>query len=165
MPPERLDIKKLLESKRSLQSRLESTNVNIVELKQENGDYDAKLKEYDDFLTTIDIEDLLDKKKEYDEFKTRYDDTVNRARLMDNEYKTMSRKMKLLDEVPCGDSFPKCQFIKDAHVASVQLPSLEVDIITEIEDAKTYKAKVVDVNSVEMIETINKYNEIIIKEE
>ena len=163
MPQERLDIKKLLESKRSLQSRLESTSVNIVELKQENGDYDAKLKEYDDFLTTIDIEDLLDKKKEYDEFKTRYDDTVNRARLMDNEYKTMSRKMKLLDEVPCGDSFPKCQFIKDAHVASVQLPSLEVDIITEIEDAKTYKAKVVDVNSVEMIETINKYNEIIIK--
>jgi len=163
MPQERLDIKKLLESKRSLQSRLESTNVNIVELKQENGDYDTKLKEYDDFLTTIDIEDLLDKKKEYDEFKARYDDTVNRARLMDNEYKTMSRKMKLLDEVPCGDSFPKCQFIKDAHTASVQLPSLEIDIITEIEDAKTYKAKVVDVNSVEMIETINKYNEIIIK--
>ena len=74
-----------------------------MELKQENTDYDVYLKEYDDFLTTIDIEDLLQQKKEFDDFKKKYDNTVNNARLMDNEYKAMSKKLDLLDEVPCGD--------------------------------------------------------------
>ena len=73
--------------KSALGDKIEETNLNIVELKQEVVGYDEKLKDYDDFLTTIDIEDLLEKKKQYDEFKQKYDDTVNRARLMDNDYK------------------------------------------------------------------------------
>ena len=162
IPAERLDIMSLLESKSTLGEKIEETNLNIVELKQEVVGYDEKLKEYDDFLTTIDIEELLEKKKQHDEFKQRYDDTVNRARLMDNEYKGLSKKIELLDEVPCGDQFPMCQFIKDAHLASVELPSLEVDIISEIEGAKNYKTKIVSVNSAEMISVIDNYNTTII---
>ena len=111
----------------------------------------------------MDIEDLLVQKKEYDEFKQKYDDTVNRARVMDTEYKSLSKKIQLLDEVPCGNSYPTCQFISDAHLASVELPSLEIDIITEIEDAKTYRTKVASVNSAEMIDLIDRYNDSIIK--
>ena len=162
IPAERLDIKALLESKTSLQEKIEETNINIVEFKNKNSEHEKKLKEYDDFLTTIDIEELLEKKKEYDDFKQKYDDTVNHARLLDNEYKAMSKKVDLLDEVPCGNRFPMCQFIKDAHLASVELPSLEVEIVDQIKDAKTYKAKVVSVNSAEMIEIINSYNNTII---
>ena len=162
IPAERLDIKLLVENKTSLEKKIDDTTTNIIELKEEVSDYDKKLKGYDDFLTTIDIEDLLQQKNEYDDFKQMYDDIVNRARLMDNEYKVMSKKLELLDEVPCGDSFPMCQFIRDAHLAAVELPSLEVDIIDRIEEAKEYKTKVVSVNSVEMIEIIDKYNNIII---
>ena len=163
IPAERLDIMSLLELKNSLGKKIEETNLNIVELKQEVVRYDTKLKDYDDFLTTIDIEELLEKKKQHDKFKQKYDDTVNRARLMDNEYKGLSKKIELLDEVPCGDQFPMCQFIKDAHLASVELPSLEVDIIGEIEGAKNYKTKIVSVNSAEMIAVIDNYNSTIIK--
>jgi DNA repair exonuclease SbcCD nuclease subunit/ABC-type dipeptide/oligopeptide/nickel transport system ATPase component len=163
IPAERLDIKTLLESRSSLTSKIEDTNINITELKQENVGYNEKLKEYDDFLTTIDIEELLQKKKEYDDFKQKYDNTVNRARLMDNEYKVMSKKIELLDEVPCGDAYPMCRFINDAHLASVELPSLEVDVINEIEDAKVYKTKIVSVDSAEMITIIDNYNDTIIR--
>tara|TARA_R100001509_G_C4859697_1_gene212973 strand:- start:444 stop:1490 length:1047 start_codon:yes stop_codon:yes gene_type:complete len=82
---------------------------------------------------------------------------------MDTEYKAMSKKLDLLTEVPCGDSYPTCQFISDAHLATVELPSLEMDIITEINDAKTYKKKLATVNSAEMIDLINRYNDTIIK--
>jgi len=163
IPAERLDIKNLLESRSSLEKKIDTTDINIVELKAENTRYDKKLKEYDDFLTTIDIEDLLAQKQEFDEFKQKYDDTLNKARLLDNDYKSMSKKLDLLDEVPCGDKFPTCQFIRDAHLASVELPSLEVDIVTKIEEAKDYKSMVVSVNSAEMIEFIERYNNTIIK--
>ena len=163
IPAERLDIRALLETRVSLEEKIEATTLNIAELKEEIGEYDLKLKEYDDFLTTIDIEDMLEKKKKYDDFKQKYDDTVNRARLMDNEYKAMSKKIDLLDEVPCGDRFPMCQFIRDAHLAAIEIPSLEVEIVDRIEEAKKYKTHVVSVNSGEMIEVIDKYNAIIIK--
>jgi len=163
IPAERLDIKFLLETRTDLQTKIENTDTNIAELKSENITYDRKLKEYDDFLTTIDIEELLDQKKEFDEFKKSYEDTVTRARLLDNEYKTMSKKISLLDEVPCGSEYPMCQFIRDAHLATVEIPSLEIDIIDKIEEAKKYKTKVVSVNSAELIELIDKYNGIIIQ--
>ena len=56
-----------------------------------------------------------------------------------------------------------CQFIRDAHLATVEIPSLEVDIIDKIEEAKKYKTKVVSVNSAELIELIGKYNGVIIQ--
>jgi len=163
LPDERLDIKRLLESRISLGEKIDSTLINISELKQENLEFDAQLKEYDDFLTTIDIEELLSKKREYDEFKDKYDRTVARARLMDNNYKSLSKKLELLDEVPCGDSFPTCRFIRDAHVAQKELPALKMDIVSEIDDAKNHKAKIVSVDSAEMIEVIDRYNKTIIK--
>jgi DNA repair exonuclease SbcCD ATPase subunit len=141
---------------------MDDVNINIVELKQENNEYESKLKEYDDFLTTIDIEVLLGQKKEFDEFKQKYDDTVNNARLMDNEYKAMSKKLDLLDEIPCDNKFPKCKFINDANEANDQLPELEINIIGKIEEAKEFKNRIVSVNSKEMIELIDRYNNVVI---
>ena len=163
IPAERLDIKKMVETRNALEKKIENSYTNISELKEENAEYESQLSEYDDFLMGIDIEDLLSQKKEYDEFKRKYDETVNRARVMDTEYKAMSKKLQLLDEVPCGDNYPTCRFISDAHLASVELPSLEMDIITEIEDAKSYKTKIASVDTVEMIDLINRYNETIVK--
>lgn len=163
IPAERLDIKNLLVTKTSLEKKLSDVNVNIVELKQENNEYESQLKEYDDFLTTIDIEVLLEQKKEFDEFKQKYDDTVNNARLMDNEYKAMSKKLDLLDEIPCENKFPKCKFINDANEAKGHLPDLEINIIGKIEEAKDFKNRIVSVNSKEMIELIDRYNSVVIK--
>jgi DNA repair exonuclease SbcCD ATPase subunit/DNA repair exonuclease SbcCD nuclease subunit len=163
IPAERLDIKNLLETRSSLERKIEKIDINIVELKSENIEHNEKLKEYDDFLTTIDIEDLLAQKQEYDEFKQKYDDTLNKARLLDNDYKSLSKKLELLDEVPCGDKYPTCQFIRDAHIASVELPFLEVEIIDKIEEARGHKNMVVSVDSFEMIEFIERYNSTIIK--
>ena len=163
IPTERLNIKKLLERKTQLSNNIDNTKENISELKQEIVDFDSKLQSYDDFLTTINIEELLEEKKQYDIFKRRYDDTINRARLMDNDYKGMSKKLALLDEVPCGSSYvSSCKFISDAHSASVDMPVLEKTIIEKIEEAKDYKEKIVSVDSVSMAALIDSYNETII---
>ena len=163
IPTERLNIKKLLERRAQLTKNIEDTKENISELKVEISEFDATLSRYDDFLTTINIEDLLEEKKQYDVFKRRYDETVNRARIMDNDYKTISKKLTLLDEVPCGNSYvSSCKFISDAHSASIEMPVLEKTIIEKIEEAKGYKEKIVSVDSAAMVELIDSYNETII---
>ena len=163
IPTERLNIKKLLERRAQLTKNIEDTKENISELKVEISEFDTTLSRYDDFLTTINIEDLLEEKKQYDVFKRRYDETVNRARIMDNDYKTISKKLTLLDEVPCGSSYvSSCKFISDAHSASIEMPVLEKTIIEKIEEAKGYKEKIVSVDSAAMVELIDSYNETII---
>ena len=162
IPAERLDIKTLLETKSSLEEKIETTDTNIAELKQENAEYDNELSTYDDFLTEIDIEELLVQKKDYDDFKKKYDKTVNQARLLDNDYKGMFKKIELLDEVPCGKQFPQCSFLQDAHQAAVDIPALEVEIIDRIEKAKEHKTHIVSVDSAEMMVLINRYNDSII---
>ena len=163
IPAERLDIKMLLETKIGLENNINQTKTKITSLKTQNSDNDKKLEKYNDFLTGLNIEELLEKKKEFDHFKTLYDDTVNRARLMDNEYKAMNKKIELLDEVPCGNKYPKCQFIRDANLAALGLPTLEVEIIDKIEKATKFKTKIVSVDSNEMIVLIDKYNDTIIE--
>ena len=75
----------------------------------------------------------------------------------------MAKKLTLLDEVPCGNTYVStCKFISDAHGASLDLPVLEKTIISKIEEAKGYKEKIVSVNSAEMVALIDKYNETII---
>ena len=42
-----------------------------------------------------------------------------------------TEKKKLLEDIPCGSSYPACKFIRDAHVASATIPEVESKI-TEI---------------------------------
>ena len=43
-----------------------------------------------------------------------------------------TEKKKLLEDIPCGSSYPACKFIRDAHVASATIPEVESKI-TELE--------------------------------
>jgi DNA repair exonuclease SbcCD ATPase subunit/DNA repair exonuclease SbcCD nuclease subunit len=53
---------------------------------------------------------------------------------------TAKKSVKLLDTVPCGDTFPTCRFIKDAHENRKNLATLEattkaaLDAVSEAED-------------------------------
>jgi DNA repair exonuclease SbcCD ATPase subunit/DNA repair exonuclease SbcCD nuclease subunit len=43
-----------------------------------------------------------------------------------------TEKKKLLEDIPCGSSYPACRFIRDAHVASATIPEVESKV-TELE--------------------------------
>ena len=163
IPVERIDIRNILLRKNELENSIVSMTEEIQIMTDEIVNCDSRIAEFDTFLTSINIEELLEQKSEYDKFKKLYEDTLNRARIMDNNLKGMSKKLDLLDEVPCGQQYLQCSFLKDARGAQEQIPPLEKGIIKEIESAKSYKAKIVSVNSSEMVELIDKYNDIIVR--
>ena len=51
------------------------------------------------------------------------------------ELKRNKRKTKLLDEVPCGEEFSHCKFIKDAYRAKKNLDSV-VDLLDSLKKVK-----------------------------
>lgn len=71
------------------------------------------------------------------------------------------RSLKILDTVPCGEQFPLCVYIKDAHVSKSQAPNqqklVDESLATFESTQKAYDAlKIEDVDS-----QIDKYNQIV----
>lgn len=56
-----------------------------------------------------------------------------------SDLKQQRRTLKILDEVPCGDMFPTCKFIKDAHAARQTISDKETQINQLEADLKRVK--------------------------
>jgi DNA repair exonuclease SbcCD ATPase subunit/DNA repair exonuclease SbcCD nuclease subunit len=80
--------------------------------------------------------DILVLKKKQESFML-LESSVKELKLMHEKeataLKQQERSLKILDEVPCGDMFPTCKFIKDAHVVK-----------NKIEDQKVKSAKALE---------------------
>jgi len=64
------------------------------------------------------------------------------------------KSLKILDEVPCGDDYPACKFIKDAHSNKKSLPSQEKKVtkaLSLLEEAKDSLDKLKDDSIAEKI--------------
>lgn len=77
---------------------------------------------------------------------------------------THKKSLGLLSEVPCGDSFPGCKFIKDSHESKSLLPAHE-QIAAEIVDKFDAMKKSLDaIDRENLKEKIEKYTQILEKE-
>lgn len=91
--------------------------------------------------------------------------SLQHAREMENSKTSNYKKsVKLLEEVPCGDSFPKCKFIKNSH-ESKKLLEKQQQTITELVDKLGAVKKSLDALDKENLkEKIEKYNSVLEKE-
>ena len=48
----------------------------------------------------------------------------------------INKKAELLSDIPCGDSFPTCKFIRDAHVAVAGKELVEYDLNKALTDLR-----------------------------
>jgi DNA repair exonuclease SbcCD ATPase subunit/predicted phosphodiesterase len=109
IPSELIDITKL-----ATEQKKKQTTFRLLEEKIEEQTTAIDLKEQKveisaGFLDLIDI-DLLTQTQEEIEALNK---TINTFKV---QAENINRKEALLRSIPCGDSYPKCRFIKDAHV-------------------------------------------------
>ena len=72
-------------------------------------------------------------------------------------------KIKLLDEVPCGDKFPNCKFIKGAHAARSEAGNTKISI-DEMEINKDHIIKKVEETEPDKVfKYLEKYDEVLEK--
>jgi len=121
VPAQYIDVSRALSNKEE-KSRLLTivsdkivVNTTAVEAKTE------KLHRARDLLSTIDINKLRTDKVEIDKLQL----VVERLQTDIND---IDKKKKLLNSIPCGDSFPTCRFIKDAHIAVASIDIVEDEL-------------------------------------
>ena len=90
-------------------------------------------------------------------FETLKGDLRTQQHILETKIKSVSR----LDEVPCGDSFPTCKFIKDSHEDKKSL-SNQRDVVSSMESRiKEIETKVKEMQGENPEEMLRKYNKVI----
>jgi len=101
---------------------------------------------------------LLAREAQCTELKKETSLVQNKVRLKEQEVGSKSKKLKLLDEVPCGTEYSYCKFIKDAFAAKEEMVALK----SVISDLKTSQSvileKVSSLDEEKITETLEKYN-------
>lgn len=109
-------------------------------------------------IETFDVKDLLAREAQCTELKKETSLVQNKVRLKEQEVGSKSKKLKLLDEVPCGTEYSYCKFIKDAFAAKEEMVALK----SVISDLKTSQSvileKVSSLDEEKITETLEKYN-------
>jgi len=90
-------------------------NTKFVEEKQAALDSASKL------ITDIKIDDLNKKKQTISDKNKELDKVLREINDLEKDISRDQKAIKILDEVPCGDSFPTCKFLTDAFAKKTDL--------------------------------------------
>ena len=91
----------------------------------------------DEFMKTFDYNSWKEKETEVNQIELQLNENRMKIADLERELKTVSENKLLLQQVPCGDKFPNCKFIKHAHTALSNEKKL-------LKDKKTADAEALD---------------------
>lgn len=74
------------------------------------------------------------------------------------------KSIKLLEDVPCGDAFPKCKFIKNSHESKALLPAHQASLDELVEKLTAVKRSIDALDREKLDEKLDKYSGILEKE-
>ena len=119
-----------------------------------------KLNKFKGVLSSIDI----DKLREQQELKVKLNKSLGEIKFelkqKQLELSNSESSISKLNEVPCGDSFPMCKYIIDAHNAKIEKPKLLNSIEVLQSKFETINESIEKLVTQEIDEKIKKYNDV-----
>jgi DNA repair exonuclease SbcCD ATPase subunit len=74
------------------------------------------------------------------------------------------KAIKLLEEVPCGDAFPKCKFIRNSHESKSQIESQKLVVEGILDRLQGIQKSLSSLDKENLQEKLNRYNGVLEKE-
>jgi DNA repair exonuclease SbcCD ATPase subunit len=99
-----------------LQTNHDQSIDQVEKLQQEINEASLKIEKIAGVKDIDDIEDLKKRKEQYRQLETSLLTLKHNFEKEESILEQQKKSLKILDEVPCGDQYPICKFIKDAHV-------------------------------------------------
>ena len=111
---------------------VEKTQCDIVNLENKKeilidsiSDQTDKIKKIEQFLVNFDLVKIKKKRDSKRKIKQTLLELKGSLRFERKELDNISKSVKILDQVPCGDTFPTCKFIKNSHKNKLRLEKQE----------------------------------------
>jgi len=112
-------------------------------------------------LEQYDIANLHAKKEQVDTKTDEYDGLLSVLKIKNKDIDNHRKKVKLLEEVPCGDQFASCKFICDAHKAKDALPDMVVEVSELRKQSVTLLEQIDELDADKLKDYIEKYNKLV----
>jgi DNA repair exonuclease SbcCD nuclease subunit len=126
-------------------------------------EHQDKFSRIEDFLADFEIDKYIEKKKLIDENLKQLDNISRQVLDLSREEILFQDKIDLLSEVPCGNSYPGCKFIKDAHNAKslIQITEKKLSSANQLKNKIDHDLQLLDRGTVESY--LDKYNKLLEK--
>lgn len=116
-----------------LNERLSIVNVDVDKMSEKITKIDELTKEYD-------VEALRAQSLELSNIERKFSDAMHSLDAAVTDIKHREKSLKILEDVPCGDQYTSCKFIKDAHVVKETIESKRkqfLQLTSKFEDMKS----------------------------
>jgi len=120
-----------------------------------------KIKE---FKKDYSIENLEEDKTKLDLLKNKLNNIKRNKIFLNEEIKRNNKSLKILEEVPCDESFSSCKFIKGAYESKSNIKKLYNEIDSLEKDILEISSAIKSIERENIEEKIKKFNEILNKE-
>jgi len=161
IPTEVIGIEKVTNQNSKKEKRAAETIADTINLQYELTGKEDLLKKINEFIDVFNIEELREKKETTIEKTALIGKISDKLCAIENSVIVKEKKKQLLEEVPCGDKYPNCKFICDAHNAGKEL----VDLLQEAKNlnytAGELNNKIEDLNPDKIDEHLEKYNQLL----
>ena len=141
----------------SLEKKSEDCLGSISSLEQEITSLQEKVDALQQIIDSIDVNDL----KERQDTQRKLQTAISELRHIHEKEETILSQQKksliILDEVPCGDNYPTCKFIKDAHTNKNYLPDQIKKVSKALNVLEEARASLISVEDTTIAEKISKH--------
>ena len=137
IPAEVIAIDEVLQKKTKQEQNIQTYNSNVSQCGQILSEKKELLDKIAKFEESFDVVSVKNQKDEIDEKLLKISNLLTELENAEKLKKLNEKKVKLLGDVPCGDKFKSCKFIKDAHASKETL----VDLVEQVQSINEQKQK------------------------
>ena len=163
VPAEIIDINNVLNSlgeKTNAADDLRDDNSKIKEDCDEKRDLYEKITA---FMETFNIESYRKKDQEIKDLIDSIENIQSEIDSTKSERDTHQKKVTLLSEVPCGEEYSHCKFIKDAYVSKKQIPTILEQLDKQNNSFLAFNNDLQTFDAPKVREYIDKYEQVVEK--
>ena len=161
IPAEIIDVMKV-------QNELSSKRNQLISVSDQSNEFEKNREKAKDkyrksliFLDSFDKDDLFEKQERAGELLEQMLALENTLLTEKSDLERNKNKLQLLSGIPCGTSFPKCKFIKDAYISKATIPLNEQEIKILDDQIDDLSEDIEELNPSMVEDHISKYNEVV----
>ena len=158
------DVKKSYNRLVKTERRVSDDEEEIDNIKINIREKQKKLKALNDFLDGGILEEMKERRSAQINLELSIKEMKHKIDIIKRDIKQSKQSIKILEDVPCGDQFPTCKFIKASHTNKLLIPDQEKNINSMKKIANSIKKILKNMENENLQKKIEKYNEILSKQ-
>ena len=128
IPAEIINIDEIKKHLSSVEDAAKKAKISNEEMLLEIKDRRELYVKLENFIDNFDKETFKSKIDMGDSYQKQIDEILNQIQVSEMKHENHKKKINILNQVPCGDEFPECHFIKDAHTAKNNISDITVSL-------------------------------------